>query len=70
MNCSVEAKKKTTLKAKLMEVTEIQSILLHFETAAALTCPTVTNGLLYVFTLKPRKDEDPQSRFCENGQIK
>lgn len=71
MNCSVrERKKEKTLKTKIMEETEIQSILLHSETAAALTCPTVTNGLLYIFTLKPRNDEDPQSRSCENGQIK
>lgn len=40
LNCSVrESKKEITLKTKIMEETEIQSILLHSETAAALTCP-------------------------------
>lgn len=40
LNCSVrERKKENTLKTKIMEETEIQSILLHSETAAALTCP-------------------------------
>lgn len=34
-----ESKKEITLKTKIMEETEIQSILLHSETAAALTCP-------------------------------
>lgn len=32
-------KKENTLKTKIMEETEIQSILLHSETAAALMCP-------------------------------
>lgn len=45
-----ERKKENTLKTKIMEETEIQSILLHSETAAALMCPR-WQMVFFIFSL-------------------